>query len=207
MLRFEGVRARYGATWALVDVSFELEPGSLTALTGPNGSGKSTLLRVAATLERPVAGRVRLAGAEVADDPVAARARIGWLGQSDGLYDELTVRENLALVARLHGSAARLEDAARAFAIDARLETRARALSRGERQRAALARATLGGRLLLLDEPTTTLDADAADVAASALLALRGERTLLVATHDPALVKRCDRRLRLERGRLVEGAA
>lgn len=198
---------RFGATRALVEATFALAPGTLTALVGPNGSGKTTLLRVAATLERPTSGRVRIDGVDVAEDPVAARRRIGWLGQADGLYDELTVRENLAFVARLHGAAARLPDAARAFGVEGKLDERARTLSRGERQRAALARATLGGRLLLLDEPTTALDADAADLAITALLGLRGGRTILLATHDAALINRCDRVLRLERGALVEGAA
>lgn len=206
MLVFEGVSRRFGAARALDAVSFALEPGSLTALQGENGAGKSTLLRLAATLEAPSSGRVLVGGEDAAADPVAARSRIGWLGQSDGLYDELSVAENLALVARLHGRAAQLDSAARAFGIDRKLSERARRLSRGERQRAALARATLGGPLLLLDEPTTALDAEGADLAVEALLSLRGERTILVATHDAALAKRCDRALRLSRGRLAEGA-
>lgn len=198
---------RYGGRAALQGVTFALPSGALVGLAGANGAGKTTLLRAAATLERPATGRILVRGADAAADPLGARRAIGWLGQEDGLYDELTLRENLAFVGRVHGSIDRVDDAARAFGIDEKLNERARRLSRGERQRAALARATLGGPLLLLDEPTAALDAAAADRATDALLALRGERTLLVATHDEALLKRCDRVLRLEAGRLTGGAA
>lgn len=197
---------RFGALRALSDVTFALERGTLTALVGPNGSGKTTLLRVAAGLERPDAGAVRVDGLEAEDDPVAYRRRLGWLGQADGLYDELSVRENLALVARLHGSLERLPRAVDAFDVP-KLDEAVRRLSRGERQRAALARATLGGPLLLLDEPTTALDAEGSARAIAALFGLRGERTILVATHDEEIVKRADRVLRLDRGSIAEGAA
>ncbi|HET6404304.1 MAG TPA: ABC transporter ATP-binding protein [Candidatus Thermoplasmatota archaeon] len=192
MLRFEGVTRRYGSTVALDGVSFALEPGSFTALVGENGAGKSTLLRIAATLERPSAGKVL---------PEERRARIGWLGQEPGLYDELTVRENLAFAARLFGREGEVEQVGGAFG--ARLDARARTLSRGEKQRAALARAFLCGELLLLDEPTTGLDAEGARTLGDALAQARGGRTLLVATHDAELVKRADRVLRLRGGRLA----
>jgi len=192
VLAFEGVTRRFRARKALDDVSFRLAPGSFTALTGANGAGKTTLLRLAAALDSPTAGRVALG------------ASVGWLGPEPGLYDDLTARENLAFVAGFFG---RSEDditaAAAHFGIEAALDARARALSRGEKQRVALARASLAGDLMLLDEPTTGLDAEGAELAARALLALRGPRTILAATHDPALVAKADRVLRLEGGRLA----
>ena len=204
VLAFHGVTRRFGATRALDDVTFALEPGTLTVLAGPNGAGKSTLLRIAATLDAPTSGRVDMASAPVADDGAAARRRIAWLGQEPGLYDDLTVRENLRFVARFFGRTAREEEAAaRAFGIDDRFDERARRLSRGQRQRAALARATLAGDMMLLDEPTTALDADGARQSLEALVAMRGARTLLVASHDDAVIARADRVLRLARGRLV----
>ena len=197
-LRLERVSRRYGRTLVLDGVSLALAPGTLTALTGPNGAGKTTLLRIAATLETPTAGVVEVGGRAGHD----ARRRLAWLGQEPGLYEELTARENLLFAARLYAREREIEAAAAAFGAEG-LDRRVRGLSRGERQRVGLARAWLGGELMLLDEPTTALDAEGAAHAIDALVALRGRRTLLVATHDPELVKRADHVLRLEGGRLA----
>ena len=207
MLSLRGVTRRFGPRAALDGVTLSLAPGTLTALVGPNGAGKTTLLRVAATLDAPTAGEVRVGGVDPREDGAAARRLLAWLGQEPGLYEDLTVRENLAFAAAFFGRAGEVDSAAEAFGVARRLDDRARGLSRGERQRAALARALLGGPLMLLDEPTAALDAEGADAAARALAGLAGARTLLVATHDAELVKRADRVVRLERGRLVEGAS
>jgi len=193
VLAFDAVSRRYGASLAIDRVSFRLETGTFTALVGENGAGKTTLLRLAAGLETPTAGAIR-----------RERRDVSWLGQEPGLYDELTVRENLAFTARLFGKAGEIPAAAAAFGIASKLDERARRLSRGERQRAALARSLLAGPLLLLDEPTTALDAQARDATIALLADLRGTRTLLVATHEPEIVKRADRVLELHRGRLAE---
>jgi ABC-type multidrug transport system ATPase subunit len=193
VLAFRDVGRRYGQTLALDRVSFLLDPGTLTVVTGANGAGKSTLLRLAALLETPTAGRVE----------GIARRDVAWLGQEPGLYEDLTVRENLAFAARFFGRADEVPFACEAFGIAKKMEERASALSRGEKQRAALARALLCGPLMVLDEPTSALDADAAQAATATLAELRGRRTLLVATHDAELVKRADRVLRLDQGRLL----
>lgn len=198
MLAFRDVVRRYAAARALDGVSFQLPQGALVALVGANGAGKSTLLRLAAGLEAPDKGLVT-----IADAPASrSRARLAWLGQEPGLYDELTVRENLAFAARFFGRAHEVGAAAAALGIAHRLDARTRGLSRGERQRAALARALLGGEIMLLDEPTAALDADAATACIELLRELRGQRTILAATHDAELVKRADRVLRLDAGRL-----
>jgi ABC-type multidrug transport system ATPase subunit len=195
VLRFDAVSRRYGDALALDRVTFALQPATMTALVGANGAGKSTLLRIAATLERPSEGTVT-------PEPERRRARLGWLGQDPGLYDDLTVRENLAFAARFFGRSDDVERVAQSVGV-VKLDDRARKLSRGERQRAALARALLGGELLLLDEPTSALDADAARACIDVLDAQRDTRALLVATHDAELVKRADRVLRLDHGRLL----
>lgn len=202
MLALRGVTRRFGRARALDDVTLALDAGTLTVLTGENGAGKTTLLRVAATLDAPDAGEVRIDGLDPREEGAAARSRLSWLGQEPGLYDELSVRENLALVAAFHGKKGEVEKAAARFGVRERLDEPARRLSRGQRQRAALARALLGGPLMLLDEPTTALDERSAREAVDVLLAQRGARTLLVATHDPALVERADRVVRLRAGRL-----
>lgn len=203
VLVFRGVSRRYGRARALDDVSFELPKGSLVALLGANGAGKSTLLRIAATLDRPTSGELRVGGADPREEGAAARAHVAYLGQEPGLYGDLSVRENLAFVARFHGRESFIEHAADACGVARKLDERARSLSRGERQRAALARALCGGTLLLLDEPTTALDAVGRSAILDVLASVRGTRTMLVATHDEHLLGVADRALVLERGRLV----
>lgn len=193
MLAFRDVSRRYGATLALEGVSFTLEPSGLTALVGPNGAGKSTLLRLAARLEQPSTGVVT--GVD--------RRDLAWLGQEPGLYGSLTVRENMVFAARFFGHTGRVDDAAAAFGIAHRLGAQARTLSRGEAQRAALARASLCGPVMILDEPTNALDADAAEACAHTLRELAEKKTLLVATHDAELQKGADRVLTLRGGRLT----
>ena len=201
VLAFEGVGRVYrdaGRRHAALDgVTFRLAPGTLTALVGENGAGKTTLLRLAATLDEPTQGRVLVEGATGAD----ARRRLGWLGQDAGLYGALTVRENLAFVARFHGTQDDITMLSERLGL--RLDAPARLLSRGERQRAAIARAFLGGGLVLLDEPTTALDAEGRDRFLRLLDDARGRRTVLVATHDEPVVAKCDRVLRLHGGRLA----
>lgn len=192
MLAFDQVSRRYGVNLGLDLVSFTLQPGTLTAVVGENGAGKTTLLRLAAGLEAPSAGLVH-----------RDRRDVSWLGQEPGLYEELSVRENLAFTARFFSREAEIAAAAASAGIAAKLDERVRRLSRGERQRAAIARSLLAGPLMILDEPTTALDADARDSAITLLADLRGAKTLLIATHEAELVKRADRVLRLQRGRLL----
>lgn len=203
MLAFRDVSRRYDRTLALAGVSFELAEGSFTVLLGANGSGKSTLLRLGATLDQPTSGEVAVGGADARTRGVEARRHVAYLGQEPGLYGELTVRENLTFVADFYGKTFALEHAARAVGIETRLEERARTLSRGQRQRAALARALLAGDLLLLDEPTTGLDATGTTQLLDALATLKGTRTTLVATHEPLLISVADRVLVLDKGSLV----
>lgn len=201
MLAFDGVTRvfRDGGTRraALDGVTFRLEPGTLTALVGDNGAGKSTLLRIAATLDAPTSGRASVAGVEGAE----ARRRIGYLGQDAGLHDALTLREDLRFFASFWGREAEVAPLASRLAL--RLDVPARLLSRGERQRGVLARALLAGEMVLLDEPTTALDADGRARLMALLDEARGARTVLVATHDDALVAKSDRVLRLKEGRLA----
>ncbi|HET9040143.1 MAG TPA: heme ABC exporter ATP-binding protein CcmA [Gemmatimonadales bacterium] len=193
LLAARGLRRSFGRLRVLHDIDLSLAPGEVLAVAGPNGAGKSTLLRILAGLMRPTAGEVRVLGQPLTGDAARVRRAIGLLSHQSLLYDDLTLAENLAFVARLYGLA-RPAEAARA-ALDAaglagRADESPRRLSRGLLQRAAIARALLHGpRVLLLDEPFTALDAVSADRLRAMLEARRAEALgLVVVTHHLAEV-------------------
>jgi ABC-2 type transport system ATP-binding protein len=180
----------YPTKRALFGVSFDVAPGTITALVGPNGAGKTTLLRCMAALEKPYAGSVKIDGIDTRDDPRAIHERLGYLPDFYGLYDELSVRRCLIFAARAHGlPAGKAEDAAAATAqqvgLSDRLGDRASELSRGLRQRLAIGQAIVHTpKVLLLDEPASGLDPDARRDLSHMLLSLRDKGiTLIVSSH------------------------
>lgn len=190
MIRVEHLTFDYPGIRALKDVSFQLPKGSITALVGPNGAGKTTLLRCLAALEEPVAGTVSINGMDALVNPRTCHRQMGYLSDFFGLYDELTVRQSLFHAASIHDiPAARLEKAAlhaaERLVIADRLETRAGKLSRGLRQRLAIAQAIVHSPgVLLLDEPASGLDPEARHSLAGLFLKLRDEgMTILVSSH------------------------
>jgi heme ABC exporter ATP-binding subunit CcmA len=200
-LELRGVGHAYGGRVVIAGVSYVLEPGRSLGLLGPNGSGKSTLLRCIAGLQRPRAGHVLVDGEESCELPPAARARVAYAGHRPLLWGGLSARENLVLCASLYGLPA--ETAERALASADLAETAERpasALSQGQRQRLALARALLPQpQLLVLDEPHSGLD-EASGLRLDALLAeTRGNVTLVIATHERSRAEQlCDELLQLE---------
>jgi heme exporter protein A len=207
-IQAEGLGRRFGPLEALRDVSFELPAGCVTVLLGANGAGKTTLLSLLATRLRPSSGRATVAGIDVQRNARAVRARIGVVGHRAMLYPDLSAEENLAYFARLHGvpfDHAACRDALDQVGLARHARERTRHLSRGMRQRLALARATLHQpSVLLLDEPFAGLDpAAAAAFEARVLQAARAGRAVLLATHDLGRARRlADRALVLRRGRL-----
>jgi heme ABC exporter ATP-binding subunit CcmA len=180
VIRARGLERRYGTKRVLHGLDFELDRGGFLVVTGPNGSGKTTLLRLCAGLALPTAGTL-----EIEPD----RSGIGFLGHEPLVYRELTALENLDLYGRLYHVPERRERIGmllERFGLwDARQE-RASALSRGQLQRLALCRTLLHRpELVILDEPFAGLDADGAALLDRELAGMRGNRTLLVATHDP----------------------
>lgn len=190
MIRVEHLTFDYPGIRALNDVSFQLPKGSITALVGPNGAGKTTLLRCLAALEEPVAGRISINGMDALVNPRACHRRMGYLSDFFGLYDELTVRQSLFHAASIHDippnslEKAAFLAAARLVIAD-RLETKSGKLSRGLRQRLAIAQAIVHSpEVLLLDEPASGLDPEARHSLAGLFLKLRDEgMTILVSSH------------------------
>lgn len=209
MLTASHLTRRFGDRIAVDDVSFELRPGEIFALLGPNGAGKTTTLRMLAGLIAPSSGAVHLEG-EVMSRGTAARlrSRIGFLTETPGLWERLTVRQNLTVYAHLHGltPAARVVDAALdTFGVLDRARDLAAQLSKGLKQRVALARALLHRPgIVLLDEPTAGLDPESARDVRELVLRIRDEgRAVLLSTHNLDEVERVASRVAVMRGRLV----
>jgi heme exporter protein A len=183
MIRGRGVEKRYGRKRVLHGLDFALQRGGFMVVTGPNGSGKTTLLRLLAGLAVPTRGDL------VVD---ADRSRVGYLAHEALVYRELTALENLDLFGRLYRVPERRERMGmllERFSLwDARNE-RVSTYSRGMTQRLALCRTLLHDpALLVLDEPYSALDENGAALLDRELQTLVGERTVVVATHDPERV-------------------
>jgi ABC-2 type transport system ATP-binding protein len=200
-LRFRGVTKRYGARTVLRDLDLDVAAGETVAVLGPNGAGKSTLLRIAAGLARPDAGTVEVAGHDARKDPLAVRKACSFLSQDAPLYDELTPAEHVVWWSRLLGAEhARPDGATDQVLLQAGLSRLAhhavRTLSRGERQRLALAMALLADpQVLILDEPFTALDSVAHAWLESILVARQGRGATLLSLHDEAAAARVTQRV------------
>ena len=212
MIDVAGVTYDYPGIRALSQVGFTVEEGSIVAMVGANGAGKSTLLRCMAALDRPLAGEVRIDGIDVFEDSRYAHRLLGYLPDFFGLYDELTVRQCLAYrAAALDVEASQrdeaVERAARRMQIDDRMKQPAGELSRGLRQRLAIAQAIIHEPpVLLLDEPASGLDPEARVSLAEVLRELRrGGMTIVVSSHILAeLEDYSTHMLILDAGRVVE---
>ena len=211
-IRFDNVGLQFGAVTALAGLNIRVRSGSVCALCGPNGAGKSSAIRLICGLQRPSTGRGEVLGEPLSAWPARRRAQIGYMAQHTVLYDELTVLENLSFRAAVMGQAQpgeRAQEALHEHRLDTVRAQRVGKLSGGWRQRVAYCIAQLARpRLLLLDEPTAGLDADArADLWADLRAAAASGVTVLVSTHDAAEAALCDALLVLERGRVVFSGA
>lgn len=202
----------YPTARALFGVSFEIEPGSITALVGPNGAGKTTLMRCMAALETPYSGSVSVDGLDIEEHPRAIHKRLGFLQDFFGLYDDLTVRQCLDYHAAAHGvpwvrRQGAVEQSAERLGLADRLDQKAGTLSRGLRQRLAIAQAIIHQpKLLLLDEPASGLDPEARQELSQLLVVLRDEgMTLVVSSHILAELQDYSTHIMImQEGRVVE---
>ncbi len=207
----QGLTKRYGATTAVDDISFAVAPGSTVGLLGGNGAGKTTTIGMLLALLIPTAGSIRVLGRDMARDRFAALARMNFSSPYVSLPHRLTVRENLVVYAHLYGmrrAGARIAELADELDLGALLDRPAGQLSAGQKTRVALAKSLINRpELLLLDEPTASLDPDTGDLVRSWLERYRAESgcTILLASHNMAEVERlCDDVLVMKHGRIVD---
>ena len=199
---------RFDARVAVDDVSFELAPGEIFALLGPNGAGKTTTLRMLAGLIAPTSGAVQVDGEAMTPTASHLRGRIGFLTEAPGLWDRLTVYDNLIVYARLQGAVPSDQAVRRAldlFGIANRADDPTAQLSKGLKQRVALARTLLHDpAIVLLDEPTAGLDPESAHETRALILRLRNDnRTVVLSTHNLDEVDRVADRVGVLRTRLI----
>ncbi|MFO0684610.1 MAG: ABC transporter ATP-binding protein [Sandaracinus sp.] len=208
----KGLAKTYGATRALAGVDLTLRGGQVTVVEGPNGAGKSTLLSLLTLQARPTRGTLHFGALDAVAHAEALRPFVGVLSHASFCYPDLTGAENLVLAARLHrvaDAAKRIQTLRERFDIGAFGDRAVRTFSRGQLQRVALARALVAEpRLLLLDEPSTGLDARSTELLVEVV---RGERArgaiVVVVTHDASLSENvADVRVTLRQGRLAEAA-
>ncbi|WP_437959620.1 ABC transporter ATP-binding protein [Sorangium sp. So ce119] len=210
MIEVEHLSKSYGPHQAVSDLSFRVNQGEIVGFLGPNGAGKSTTLRILAGFLGATSGRVRVAGYDIAEEPMRARASLGYMPETSPLYPEMRVSEYLAFRAELKlvPRRARRDAVARALR-DARVEDVASVmighLSKGYRQRVGLADALVGDPpLLILDEPTAGLDPNQIREVRALVRRLGRDRTVLLSTHILSEVEAtCTRAVVIARGRLV----
>ena len=201
----------------LRDLDLQIERGEFVALMGPSGSGKTTLLHLLAGIDKPSQGAVRIGDVEVSALGSRALARwrnrhVGFVFQQYNLVPVLTARENVELPLLLTKLSRaerdrKVEVALEAVGLAGRASHLPRQLSGGQQQRVAVARAIVAGpELILADEPTGNLDAEAADSVLALLKALheRFHQTLVMVTHDPRAAAAAERVIHLDKGRITD---
>jgi gliding motility-associated transport system ATP-binding protein len=210
MIEVQNLTKRYPTQVAVEDVSFSVREGEIVGFLGPNGAGKTTTMRVLTGFLPPTAGTARIAGHDIVTQSRRARARLGYLPESAALYPEMRVREYLAFRARLEEVPARevharVDEVVEACLLAEVANRKIENLSKGYRQRTALAGALIHRPpVLILDEPTVGLDPTQIIKIRQMIRTLGRERAVLLSTHIlPEVDAVCDRVLIIDRGRIV----
>ncbi len=210
MIEVQNLVKRYGAARAVEGISFMVQPGEVVGLLGPNGAGKSTTLRVLTGYLPPTEGMVRLMGLDIQEKSLEARQHVGYLSETNPLYESLGVWECLELAARLRGLSdtdlkPRLSRVVEQCSLGQVVSKDVGQLSKGFRQRLGLAMAILHDpEILILDEPTSALDPNQQKEVRDLILQLKEKKTVLLSTHIlPEAQNLCDRLLIIHRGRIV----
>lgn len=190
VLDAQSLTKRYGSFVAVDNLNLRIERGEIFGLLGPNGAGKTTTILMLLGLTEPTSGNVRVLGFDPTRQPLSVKARVGYLPDAVGFYDELTARENLAYIARLNGlprkeATRRIEEAIARMGLSDVLDKQVRTFSRGMRQRLGVADLLIKRpQLIIMDEPTLGLDPEAARQFLQLIVELRDEGiTLMLSSH------------------------
>ncbi len=209
-VRMAQLRKVFGELVAVDNLTLDIPRGQVFGLLGPNGSGKTTTIRMLCGLVQPSSGSATVVGFDVATEPEKIRDNIGYMSQRFGLYDDLTVAENLRFYATVYGllgkaRTERLSAHMHTMGLDARAGQLAGTLSGGWKQRLSLACATAHTpQMLFLDEPTAGVDPAARRAFwESIYLLAQSGTTILVTTHYMDEAERCERLAFLSRGHLI----
>jgi len=211
MLEVEHFTKSYGPVRAVSDVSFAVPSGQIVGLLGPNGAGKSTTMKAILGLVRPDCGSIRVLGQDVGSSPVAVKREIGYVPESAILFDSLTGQEFLELSGRLHDVGkdtlqTRIRKILETFDLSSDRSSRLDTYSKGMRQKILIGAALLHNPdLILLDEPLSGLDVNAAIMIKDLIAALAAEgKTILYSSHVLDVVEKvCDRALIIHKGSLI----
>lgn len=209
MIKVEHLVKRYGANYALNDVSFEIGKGEIVGLLGPNGAGKSTTMNILTGYLSSTSGTVSVDGTDILAHPLEAKRKIGFLPEQPPLYQDMTVDEYMNFVYELKSCTLPREEHLTSILEKVRLtdvRTRLiRNLSKGYRQRVGIAQALVGDpKLLIFDEPTVGLDPKQILEVRNLLRSLAREHTVILSTHILAEVQSvCERVIIINRGRII----
>ena len=210
VVEVQGLEKRYGDHAALGGVSFTIEKGQVVGFLGPNGAGKSTTMKILTGFITATAGVAKVAGIDVLEDPVAARARLGYLPEASPVYPEMRVQEYLEFVARVRGLAAAeaaqaVDRAIERCGLGERRQQVIGTLSKGYKQRVGIAQAILHDPdILILDEPTSGLDPNQIMDIRALIREIGSRKTVILSTHILGEVQAsCDRVLIINEGRIV----
>jgi ABC-2 type transport system ATP-binding protein len=209
LINVEGLEKLYGDFPAVQGLSFQVGAGEVLGLVGPNGAGKTTTIRSIAGIIIPTAGRIRVAGHDLASDPVLAKAALAFIPDEPHLFEYLTVEEHLRFVGRLYGVSnvgARIPDLLAELDLAEKRDSLPGELSRGMKQKLAIACGLLHEpRALLLDEPLTGLDpVGIRRMKATIMRRAAGGSAVILSSHLLHLVEEiCTRLLILRRGKVV----
>lgn len=217
MIQLSNISKSFGTLQVLRNVNLSVDCSEIVAVIGPSGAGKSTMLQILGSLDKPDSGRVIYDGVDLTSlsDRRLSRFRneqIGFVFQAHSLLPEFTARENVALPAMIGGvprkrALQRADELLEQLGLSGRLTHKPAAMSGGERQRTAVARALINNpRVILADEPTGSLDSANRDEIEKLFLQLRNDfgHTFVIVTHDPHLAAMADRTIRMADGRILE---
>ena len=211
MIETENLRREYGGRVALHGLTLSIGSGEILGFLGPNGAGKSTTVKILTGMIKPDAGRASVAGFDVVRDPLEVKRRIGYVPESAALYESLSAREYLELIASLHhlppdAVRPRIEDMLGRFELAHAMDQRLSEFSKGMKQKVLIASALMHRpEVLFLDEPLTGLDANAALVVKELIRGLAAQgRTIFFCSHVLEVVERvCTRIVIINQGRVI----